>query len=47
MSWDKTEYINRIELLDSGELFLGIESEGMEMHQFVYREAAGAIGIRY
>ncbi|MDM7921189.1 MAG: hypothetical protein QUS14_02725 [Pyrinomonadaceae bacterium] len=41
MSWDKTEYINRIEILDSGELFLGIESEGNEMYQYVYREAAG------
>ena len=43
MSWDKTEteYIDRIEILDSGELFLGIEGEGKGMYQYVYREAAG------
>jgi hypothetical protein len=41
MSCDKTEYINRIEILDSGELFLGIESQGKDMYQYVYREAAG------
>ena len=41
MSWDKTEYINRIEILDSGELFLGIESQGKGRYQYVYREGAG------
>ena len=38
---EATEYINRIEILDSGELFLGIEGEGKAMYQYVYREAAG------
>lgn len=28
MSLGETEYINRIQILDSGELFLGIEGEG-------------------
>lgn len=41
MWWDRTEYINRIEILDSGELFLGIEGEGKGMYQYVYREGAG------
>tara|TARA_R110002020_G_scaffold453926_3_gene669159 strand:+ start:4898 stop:5230 length:333 start_codon:yes stop_codon:yes gene_type:complete len=35
------ETINRIEVLDTGELFLGIESQGKPMYQHVYREAAG------
>ena len=35
------EKINRIEILPSGELFLGINSDGKELYQFVYRDAAG------
>jgi hypothetical protein len=41
MGLEKIEYINRIEILDSGELFLGIEGEGKAMYQYIYREAAG------
>ncbi len=41
MSWGETEYINRIEILDSGELFLGLEGQGKAEYQYVYREAAG------
>lgn len=41
MSWEKKEFINRIEILGSGELLLGIEGEGKAMYQYVYREAAG------
>lgn len=37
----KQEIINRIEVLDSGELLLGLESQGESMYQYVYREAAG------
>lgn len=36
-----TEKINRIEILDSGELFVGIEGDGDPSYQYVYREAAG------
>ena len=36
-----TETISRIEMLDTGELFLGLESKGKGMYQHVYREAAG------
>ena len=36
-----TETISRIEVLDTGELFLGLESKGRGGYQFVYREAAG------
>lgn len=36
-----SETINRIELLDTGELLLGIEGHGKSMYQHVYREAAG------
>ena len=35
------ETINRIELLDTGELLLGLESQGKPEYQYVYREAAG------
>ena len=35
------EKINRIEVLDTGELFLGIEGQGKPTYQHVYREAAG------
>jgi hypothetical protein len=35
------EIINRIEVLDTGELLLGLESQGHLMYQYVYREAAG------
>lgn len=41
MNWGGTEYIDRIGILDSGELFLGIESDGNPAYQYVYREAAG------
>lgn len=37
----KQEIINRVELLDTGELLLGLESSGESMYQYVYREAAG------
>lgn len=35
------ETINRIEILDTGELLLGLESKGKSMYQYVYREASG------
>jgi hypothetical protein len=35
------ETINRIEVLDTGELLLGLESGGKSMYQYVYREARG------
>jgi hypothetical protein len=35
------ETINRVEILDTGELLLGLESQGKSMYQYVYREAAG------
>ena len=41
MSWGETEYINRIEILETGELFLGLEGKGKADYQYVYREAAG------
>jgi hypothetical protein len=37
----KQEIINRVEVLDTGELLLGLESNGEAMYQYVYREAAG------
>ena len=37
----KHEIINRIEVLDTGELFLGLESQGQPMYQYIYRAAAG------
>jgi hypothetical protein len=36
-----TETISRIEVLDTGELLLGLESKGKGMYQHIYREAAG------
>ena len=41
MSWGETEYIDRIEILGTGELFVGLEGEGKANYQYVYREAAG------
>ncbi|WP_127347363.1 hypothetical protein [Pseudidiomarina mangrovi] len=35
------ETVNSIEVLDTGELFLGLEGRGKPMYQHVYREAAG------
>ncbi|WP_345986464.1 hypothetical protein WCX49_04895 [Sulfurimonas sp. HSL-1656] len=35
------ETIKRIELLDTGELLLGLESQGKPEYQYVYRDAAG------
>ncbi len=35
------ETINRIEILESGEFFLGIEGSGSASYQYIYREAAG------
>jgi|WetSurMetagenome_2_1015567.scaffolds.fasta_scaffold92640_2 hypothetical protein len=35
------EIINRVEVLATGELLLGLEGQGKPMHQYVYREAAG------
>ena len=35
------ETINRIEILDTGELLLGLEGPGEPMYAYVYREAAG------
>jgi len=36
-----TETIDRVEVLDTGELLLGIQSQGKAWYQYVYREAAG------
>jgi len=41
MSWGDTECVDRIEILDTGELFVGLEGEGKPDYQYVYREAAG------
>ncbi len=35
------EVINRIEKLDSGELFLGLEGSGKPSYQYIYRAASG------
>ncbi len=35
------EIISRVEVLDTGELLLGLESNGKPMYQYIYREAAG------
>ena len=37
----KPEIINRIEVLETGELLLGLEGEGRRDYQFVYRAAMG------
>ena len=36
-----TEMVARVELLDTGELLLGLAGEGNPSYQYVYREAAG------
>ena len=41
MNWGETQYIDRIEMLDTGELFLGIANKGDADYQYVYRETAG------
>lgn len=35
------ETINRIEILPSGELFLGLEGDGKGSYQYIYREGHG------
>ena len=35
------ETINRVEVLDTGELLLGLEGQGKPLYQYVYREASG------
>jgi hypothetical protein len=35
------ETVNRIEVLDTGELLLRLEGQGKLMYQYIYREAAG------
>lgn len=35
------ETVNRIEVLDTGELLLGLEGQGKPMYQYIYRAAAG------
>jgi len=35
------EAINRIEKLDSGELFVGLEGDGKPFYQYIYRAASG------
>ncbi len=35
------ETVNRIEVLDTGELLLGLDGMGKGMYQYIYREAAG------
>ena len=37
----KHETINRVEVFDTGELFLGLESQGQSVNQHIYRGAAG------
>ena len=37
----KQESINRIEVLDTGELFLGLESQGQPVYEYIYRAAVG------
>ncbi|MFK7958497.1 MAG: hypothetical protein AB8B96_20565 [Lysobacterales bacterium] len=36
-----TEMINRIEILQTGELFVGVQGSGTPGYQYVYRDAAG------
>lgn len=36
-----SETISEVEVLDSGELLLVLQSRGKPMYQYVYREAAG------
>lgn len=35
------EAINKVEVLDTGELLLGIESPGKPIYQYIYRAGAG------
>jgi hypothetical protein len=35
------EVINKVEILDTGELLLGLKDQRKPMYQYVYREAAG------
>ena len=37
----KHETINRIEVLETGELFLGLESQRKPVYQYIYRAAVG------
>ena len=37
----KQETINRVEVFDTGELFLGLESQGQPVYEYIYRAAAG------
>jgi len=37
----ESETINKIELMNTGELLLGLEGQGKPMYQYIYREAAG------
>jgi len=36
-----SETINKVVLLDTGELLLGLEGNGEPIYQYIYREAAG------
>ena len=36
-----SEIINKVEVIESGEILLGLESNGKPMYQYIYREAAG------
>jgi len=35
------EIINRVEVNDANELFLGLEGKGKSMYQYIYREGSG------
>jgi hypothetical protein len=37
----KSESIKRIEILETGEILLGLESDGNPDYQYIYRETAG------
>jgi hypothetical protein len=37
----QVETINRVKILPSGELFLGLGSDGNAYYQYIYREACG------
>lgn len=36
-----TEIVNKVEIIDSGDLFLRLQSGGKSSYQYIYREAAG------
>ncbi len=36
-----SETINKVEVIDTGELLLSLEGNGKPMYQYIYREAAG------